>query len=217
MGGGSATYPATLSKSGAGNVLFGGLITQTANNSAAIDFSVGNPTVEMRGGINASAYTWPQVNFKSGTGQWKFTTNNQTLGGSFFRTNPFDASILISGAITLTLSKSSEVTAYNGVINGDNVNSKFLMNTNATIQYNPSTQPMATGILDTFTNLNTWIYGLNNQDVKGNPTAGQFQQYRNLTLNGTGTKTLQGNINVQNTYTLTSPATLALNGYTKTP
>jgi hypothetical protein len=68
---------------------------------------------------------------------------------------------------------------------------------------------MATGILDTSTNLNTWIYGSGSQDVKGNI-------YRNLTFNGGGTKTLQGNVSVQNTYTLISPATVNLNGFALT-
>jgi hypothetical protein len=75
---------------------------------------------------------------------------------------------------------------------------------------------MATGILDTSTNLNTWIYGLSNQDIKGSPTTSPKQVYRNLTLNGGGTKTLQGYVSVQNTYTLTAPASVNLNGYTIT-
>jgi hypothetical protein len=75
---------------------------------------------------------------------------------------------------------------------------------------------MATGILDTSTKLNTWIYGLNNQNIKGSPTISPKQVYRNLTLNGTGVKTLQGYVSVLNTYTLTAPATLALNGFTLT-
>jgi len=85
-----------------------------------------------------------------------------------------------------------------------------------TMNYQSATQPMATGILNTSTNLNTWIYGLNNQDIKGSPTISPKQVYRNLTLNGTGTKTLQGYVSVLNTYTLTAPATLLNNGFTLT-
>jgi hypothetical protein len=69
------------------------------------------------------------------------------------------------------------------------------------INYQNATQPMAIGILDTSTNANTWIYGLNNQDIKGSPTISPKQVYRNLTLNGTGVKTLQGYVSVLNTYT----------------
>ena len=106
-----------------------------------------------------------------------------------------------------------------GTINGNNASSTFAMGTASgtnTLNYQSATQPMATGVLNTSTNLNTWIYGLNNQDIKGSPTTSPKQVYRNLTLNGTGVKTLQGYVSVQNTYTLTAPATLALNGFTLT-
>jgi hypothetical protein len=129
----------------------------------------------------------------------------------------WNCSIVISGAITLTLSTQGTNFTSNGVINGTVAGSTLLMGASANLFYNNTTQPMATGVLDTSTNLNTFIYGSGNQQVKGNPIAGQFQQYRNLTLNGGGNKTLQGNINVQNTYTVTAPAALVLNGFTKTP
>jgi hypothetical protein len=209
-----------LSKTGVGNVLFVGTIG-TGSNSTAIDFSVGNPTVELRGGITTN-FILPAA-IKTGTGQWTFSTNNQSILGQ--NSLQFDCPILISGAITLTIGTQSTTVAYNnifnGVVNGNNASSKLatsLAGTSIlTITYNNTTQPMATGILDTSTNLNTFIYGAGNQQVKGNPGVGLFQQYRNLTLNGGGNKTLQGNINVQNTYTVTAPAALVLNGFTKTP
>ena len=69
---------------------------------------------------------------------------------------------------------------------------------------------MITGLIDTSTTLNTWTYGLNgNQNI----TPGT---YRNLTLNTGGIKTLQGNVSVVNTYTLTAPATVATNGFALT-
>ena len=90
------------------------------------------------------------------------------------------------------------------------------MNASSIMTYNSATKPMATGILDTSTNLNTWIYGNANQDILGGASTGAKQVYRNLTLNGGGTKTLQGYVSVLNTYTLTAPATLNNNGYTLT-
>lgn len=199
-----------LTKSGAGNVIFKGALQGTnfvATNGGIVDFSVGNPTVECRGGIyfvnnsNNAIYT--------GTGLWSFTTNNQVIdwnfgsgGGMIFTSN-----VLISGAITLSVNRT---TTFNGIVYGDNASSKLLAGTiTPTITYNSATQPMSTGILDTSTNLNTWIYGNSNQNIKGGT-------YRNLTLNGGGTKTLQGNVSVQNTYTLTAPATLNNNGFTLT-
>jgi hypothetical protein len=105
---------------------------------------------------------------------------------------------------------------FNNSLNGNNANSKVLISANSVVTHNGATQPMATGILDTSTNLNTWIYGNLNQDIKGSPTISPKQVYRNLTLNGTGVKTLQGYCSVLNTYTLTSPAVVNNNGYTIT-
>ena len=106
---------------------------------------------------------------------------------------------------------------FTGLLDGSDAVSTFRMGTGTpTVSYRNATQPMATGVLDTSTNANTWIYGLNNQDIKGSPTISPKQVYRNLTLNGTGVKTLQGYCSVLNTYTLTAPASLNLNGYTLT-
>jgi len=212
---GISTITGLLSKTGAGNILFVGNVAL----GTGVNFSGGNPTIEFRGGISNQNNS-PTSNF--GTGLITFSTNNQNLnnGVSPIQGFTFNNNILINGAITLQTSRTGGggySGVFNGTINGNNVNSKFLMGTDTpTINYRNATQPMATGILDTSTNLNTWIYGGGSQDVKGSPTTSPKQVYRNLTLNGGGTKTLQGYVSVLNTYTLTSPATLALNGYTLT-
>lgn len=205
-----------LNKTGSGNVIFGGTVTYTGNTLPSIDFSVGNPTVTVRNGLRFAATA--NTAFKSGTGVWTFDTNNQSIQ-SGNATVTFDCPITISGAITLTHSFSSgtfSTLILKGVLNGNNASSNFTNGAGCTINYQNATQPMVTGILDTSTNLNTWIYGSGNQDIKGSPTTSPKQVYRNLTLNGGGVKTLQGYVSVQNTYTLTSPATLALNGFTLT-
>jgi hypothetical protein len=195
----------TILKSGAGNVLFVGAI----QNVTTINTSGGNANVECRGGISGTG----GGNFSCGTGVFSFTTNNQSI----ISLGPtFNSKVLISGAITVTFGASGYTTIFNDSVDGDNANSKLLIAASASVNYKSATQPMATGILDTSTNLNTWIYGLNNQDIKGGLTILTKQVYRNLTLNGTGVKTLQGYVSVQNTYTLTAPATLALNGFTLT-
>jgi hypothetical protein len=200
----------TLSKnSSTGSLLFIGVL------AANINFT-GNPAVELRGGMNFGNNT-----INTGTGTWTFTTNNQNLSNTVGNvyTPTFSCSILISG-ITLTNRNNAfaQTLIITGVLNGTNASSIFIMGTGPTptVNYRNTTQPMATGVLDTSTNLNTWIYGLNNQDIKGSPTISPKQVYRNLTLNGTGVKTLQGYVSVLNTYTLTAPATLALNGFTLT-
>lgn len=211
---GTSTISGTLLKSGSGNILFIGNVQV----GVAIDFSGGNPTIEFRGGIS-NQNNAPASNF--GTGLITFSTNNQSLNNGVTPVTgfTFNNNILISGAITLQTSRTltSYSGVFNGSINGDNVNSKFLMGTDTpTITYRNATQPMATGVLDTSTNINTWIYGLNNQNILGGLTILTKQVYRNLTLNGTGVKTLQGYVSVLNTYTLTSPASVNLNGYTIT-
>jgi hypothetical protein len=200
----------SLTKSGSGSILFKGALQGSNGVIAAggvVDFSVGNPLVECRGGIYLVNNGTDPI--KTGTGTWTFTTNNQVIdwnagsGGAMI----FSCNVLISGAITLSLNR---VVTFNQSVDGNNASSRLLVGTNTpTITYNAATRPMVTGLLDTSTNLNTWIYGNSNQDIKGGT-------YRNLTLNGGGTKTLQGNVSVQNTYTLTSPATLNNNGFTLT-
>lgn len=218
---GNTTANGIISKTGAGNLLFIGnlLWGGTAGAGSGGGFALtGNPTLEFRGGITVGTYGMYSA-FNTGTGTITFSTNNQTvvLGKSFGNTT-YNNNIIISGAITVTMSyfSGSGSVFLAGSINGDNASSTLRIAASATTNYQNATQPMATGVLDTSTNLNTWIYGLNNQNIKGSPTTSPKQVYRNLTLNGTGVKTLQGYVSVLNTYTLTAPATLALNGFTLT-
>jgi hypothetical protein len=203
----------TLSKNGAGNIIFTGTIDYR-NSSASINFT-GNPSVELKNGIN---FINPGTT-QTGTGTWTFSTNSQSIsniaGNSVTLT--FNCLILVSGTITLTIGGGNFTYTFvsNGLINGNNAGSTLRLGTNSpTLNYQNTTQPMATGVLDTSTNLNTFIYGAGNQQVRG----GTPQQYRNLRFSGSGTtKTLQGNINVQNTYTVDAGVTVNLNGFTKTP
>jgi len=212
---GATQINGVIRKTGAGNILFVGNVLFGGpgggpGSTGTFDFS-GNPNVEFRGGITAGTYGTYQF-LNTGTGQWKFSINNQTFQfGSAVNSFNITCTILIDGAITLSIVNrdSAVYFPFTNTINGNNANSKLLVLASAVVYYNASTQPMATGILDTSTNLNTWIYGSGSQDIKGGT-------YRNLTLSGGGTKTLQGNVSVQNTYTLTSPATLNLNGFTLT-
>jgi hypothetical protein len=208
-------YP--LQKSGSGNVTFVGLISCGNGfvTRKALNFSIGNPSVEVRGGISFTQQG--STTFLTGNGTWTFTTNSQNITSTAGIASPqFDCPILISGAITINqvnTSTSSFVITFTNTINGNDINSKYTMGTFTTIQntatYNSATQPMATGVLDTSTNLNTFIYGNGNQDIRGG-------NYRNLTFNGGGVKTLQGNVVKTGTYVLTPPATVNLNGFTLT-
>jgi hypothetical protein len=212
LGDGSSAYDGIFSKQSYGTILFRGAITPRTTSSFILD---GNPLVECRGGISSpSALSF--ATFRSGTGTWTFTTNNQSIGSTSLT---FDAPILIDSGITLNIGGTYGTTVtLNNTINGLSGTSKLLLSgtTAPILNYQSSTQPMAIGVLDTSTNLNTWVYGNSNQDIKGNLSILTKQVHRNLILNGGGTKTLLGFVSVLNTYTLTSPATLALNGFTLT-
>ncbi|MGZ3872042.1 MAG: hypothetical protein ACXVJD_03940, partial [Mucilaginibacter sp.] len=188
-------------KSGPGKLIFVGAFN-TGN--CAIDLTGGNPDMEFRGGFSANAYF-----INSGTGTWKFTTNNQSINISANNTGTFNAPILISGPITLTNnSNSSNLFATSGPINGDNASSTFV---NAgKLQYYSVQQPMQVGLLDCYTTVNTFYYCLSGDQ---NVTPGT---YRNLSLFGSGIKKLLGNVSVLNSYGLTAPAILDTNGFSLT-
>ncbi len=204
----------SLLKSGAGNVLFGELLDMSANSTQTLDFSVGNPTVELRGGIT---FNTEGPVLKTGTGQWSFTTNNQSVSNAVINVSSpastfiFDAPILISGAITLTVTQAASFVSnvvFKNNVTGNNASST--LDNRTTINYQYVIAPMLTGILQTNAAANTFLYNrAGDQDIKGGT-------YRTLTLAGSGIKTLQGNVVAATAYTLTAPATLNLNGFTRT-
>lgn len=206
--------------SSTGAVLFVGLLDGwTQTQFGFIDFSAGNPNVELRGGLKAT-YGTGSI-FKTGTGTWKFSTNNQTITCGPTITSQFDCLVLISGAITVTLSPGStgSILQFNGVINGDNAGSILdnrMTGGTASTVINNATAPMSTGKLYCNQAANLFIYGLaGNQDITV-PTDPTNPGYSSLTLNGSGAKRLLGNVSVKGTYTLTPPATLNYNGFSLT-
>jgi len=186
------------------NVLVVGLCTFSNGTvgSLGCDFRFGNPDFEFRGGLFIHAFS----NY-TGTGVFKFTTNNQTIDMNVINGGSMDCDILIDG-ITLTWIDGAIInTNYiNGVINGTSFDST-LINKGIIGVANPQ-QPMLAGILNTYDFANTVLYIKDGaQDIKPGT-------YKNLTLAGSGTKKLLGNVVVKNTYTLTSSAILDLNGFT---
>lgn len=199
-----------IGKTGAGNILFGGLVSffGLSGGSTSGLFLTGNPTVELRGGLLTGAF---QTDF-TGSPVVNVTTNNQSFTNGWPNQNIINYDINIVGAITLTTLTTNASTGciweFGGVLNGNNVASTVL--NGGRIRYNNAATPMATGVLDTSTTAgNTFIYGNGNQNIKGGT-------YRNLTFNGGGVKTLQGNVIKTGTYILTAPATVNLNGFTLT-
>jgi hypothetical protein len=203
----SATAGAALliRNPGSGSVLFSGSVDQNLN------FSGSTGTTEFRNGLDNNT----NPSFFTGTGNWIFSTNNQGLNITYSGVKDFDCSITVSGSITLSIPAAGPgIVTHNfrGPLNGTVANSRFLMNTNSSLNYYNSATPMATGILDVTSSLGTtFIYASGSQDVKGGT-------YRNLTfLNGL--KTLQGNVSVLGTFSTGSGATsgsINYNGFTLT-
>lgn len=201
----------SLTKSGSGTVIFGGLV-RSDYQSYTIDFSVGNPTVEVRNGMELNSQD--PLRFKAGSGSWNFTTNNQFFGNTAYGGNyVFSGSFIVGNDITLTHNGNAYNVYILGALNGSNANSKYYMAGSSNIVYYYNSQiPMQTGILDvTGSTTTTFIYASGSQNVKGGI-------YRNLTfLNGL--KTLQGNVSVLGTFSTGSGATSGsfnLNGFTLT-
>ena len=196
---------AVLLKNGSGNVIFANtLIFTNALTASIIDFSIGNPTIEMRNGIatnNGATYS-----FALGTNTLTLSTNNQTLTPA-----PVTIAnqIVISGAITVSFNSNFTIT---GSLNGNNAAST--LNNIGLVAYKILNAPMVTGILQTNNAANIWQYNLTgNQNVAGGT-------YRIIEFGGSGVKTLQGNVVVNVTaggsQSTTGTATINLNGFTIT-
>lgn len=156
--------------------------------------------VEMRAGYD----------YYSGAGTLGDGTINfigsQSLGGNGILGLP---NVVISAGDTLTLSSGGAI--INGVLNGASSLSVFDNRSTVGLNYKNATAPMLTGILQLTAAPNLFLYSLNGaQDIKGG-------NYSSLTLNTGGVKKLLGNINVAVTYLVSAPATINLNGFTKTP
>jgi hypothetical protein len=194
-------------KSGPGKITYGGLVYLNASSAGfKYDYS-GNPTVEYKAGMGTNDNYSALSN--SGTGSWIFSTSpNQNID---LGTPNFSASILISGSVTLNLVRPPSV--FIGTINGTTTESIFSIPASTTFTYRNAQQPMLTGSLYASASANTVVYSLSGSQFIATPSG---SIYRNLTLAGSGSKTLTGNVSVQNTFTTSSLITLVTGSYTLT-
>lgn len=204
-----------LSKNASGNLLFGGLVDIRGIRAGLV--LTGNPNVEFRGGIEHDNNQSGISLYNTGTGTWSFTTNNQEVTHRFSTLErTWNCNVVIDGIELTFNTDATKVQTMNGSINGTNALS-ILKTLGLRLNHNDSNAPMITGKL--YTNqdtLNTFAYTrAGNQDIKV-PDDPINPGYRNLTLAGSGAKRLLGNVSVKGTYTLTSPATIDLNGFTLT-
>jgi hypothetical protein len=199
----STTQAGAITKTGSGSVSF--VDISLSNGSAVIDFTLGNPVVNLAGSLTGQVHSG--INFGSNVINI-LQTIAFALNGPAFVPWSCTTNILIATGKTLTnvgTGATSGGIALTGTINGASGTSKF--DNRSIFKQGNAQQPMQTGILECNAAANTFDYshtGL--QDV----TPGT---YRNLTFSGSGAKKLLGNVSVINTYTLTNPATLNSNGF----
>ena len=176
FGVGTSSY--NFSKSGVGKLLFIGAVAINSNTH----FSSNITNIEIRGGANLSGLGG-YVIFNCPV---SFTTNSQTLAGS---NTIFNNSIIISGAITITNTNNSLY--LNNGVNGDNINST--LNNNGFIYVGSPNTIMNSGIFNYMNTASSSIGYVLNSDFTL-----PYVTYGNLTIMGTGIKTLSGNTTVLN-------------------
>ncbi len=188
----------SLLKSGAGNVTFIGNVSfqNAPAYKSILDFSGGNPNVELRGGISVIGGVPPEQ-FKTGTGTWTFSTNNQSISGGLPDWT-FDSPIVITGGITLSLiNVGADIRIrLNNTITGVSGTDKFLLgNGSATyrsiVRFNTTSTTMSTGIFDFTTNQDSCIEYAYNGDYSI-----PYSTYQHLTIGGSGTKTASSNLQI---------------------
>jgi hypothetical protein len=164
--------------SSTGSILFAGNVDFEGNSN----FS-GNPNVEFRAGM-----TIHTVSLITGSGVFSFTTNNQTITCSAYLGGAWNASIVVTGAITLTLAGSYTFIT-NSTINGTLSSSTFNNSGILYLAYNAT--PMATGVFNyNYTSTSTLGYTFNGAFTL------PYTSFANLVIAGAGIKTLAGNTTV---------------------
>ncbi len=179
-----------------GTNLFVGPVTIYAG--GAWNFS-GNGAAELRNGL-----TYNGVSFNSGTGAYSFTKNNQNIAGS--SQIVFNGSVLIGTNVTLTNNNSFAVSGvtFKAALNGTDGTSKYVNQVITSYEWTHSAYgaPMSTGILDATYTGNTFRYSGAVQDI----TAGTYYY---LEINGSGSKTFNGNVNVNSNLNVLNGTTIA--------
>ena len=170
----------------------------TINPGGAWNFS-GNGAVEFRNGLTHNG-----TSFNSGNGTYSFTTNNQNIDG----TSPvtFSGNVFISANISLTNKDSASGTGVTlkGSIAGANSTSKYINQGITSYEY--SALPVNPGILDASYPGNTFRYSGGTQSISGD------NDYYNLVITGSGSKTFNSDINVKGDLTVSNNTTIAFGG-----
>jgi len=208
---GIITLSGSLLKSGGGIVNLNTLTNQ--NSTGSISFT-GSPTINLSGNVTGDSRSG--INLGSGTvnitsnlnfGIWNAGNTTITIGTNI---------VIASGVIFTNTGLSTTVggLTLTGTITGAGDTAIFI---NASVlNHQNATAPMTTGNFYCNQTVNTVVYGLSGNQNITSPSDPSSPGYYNLTLNGSGAKTLLENVSVKSAFTLTSPATLNSNGYALT-
>ena len=206
---GTCYYAGSLLKSGNGTVNLNVLSPQ--NSTGSISFT-GSPTVNLSGSISGDSRAG--INLGAGTVNIVSSINiGVWVGGNVALSITWN--ILIASGVTLTNTGMNAATGgltTTGTINGADSTSVFI--NESIFNYQNAIAPMATGSLYCNQAENTFVYGLSGAQNITVPSDPVSPGYYNLTLQGSGLKSLTGNTGYFDTYILVSPAKLNLNSYT---
>ncbi|MCW3111358.1 MAG: hypothetical protein JWQ09_5864 [Segetibacter sp.] len=185
-----------ISKTGSGALLFKGNVVF----GHGLMNLPGNPSIEFQGGVQF--LNLPATGANLGTGQLKFTTNNQNINNCIWT---LTTSILISGAITVTNMNFGSVSIPAGLyIQGDNAASAFV--NSATLNMFDATAPLPLSTtMGVFTPTATGsILGFM---MASNYTL-PYTSFQGLIIGGTGIKSLPANTTIAQS--LSTPSTASL-------
>lgn len=186
----------TLAKSGAGNLLFVGLVTASFTANTSWNFS-GNPDIEFRGGYKMYGFSFTGI-FNTGTGNWTFTTNDQSILSSNNSTGivSYNCNLIVAGAITVTLDGGHPI-RLNQSLTGTLSTSTFKIGSLSvsSLYFNNAAYPvMATGILD-----KSSVLGVVGYIFNGTYSL-PYTTYGGLYIAGTGIKSTSGNTTLSGTF-----------------
>ncbi|MDP4210829.1 MAG: gliding motility-associated C-terminal domain-containing protein [Bacteroidota bacterium] len=193
---GLTSISGTLSdNNAAGTNLFEGSVT--INSGGSWNFS-GNSNVELRNGLTHNG-----TSFNSGTGQYFFSTNAQTIDGSSEIT--LKGNVLIGSGVQLTNKNTSNGTGttIQGTLKG--VNAISIYRNEGITSYENSAEPMNTDKLDATFAGNIFRYSGAAQTI----AAGSNGTYHHLVITGSNNKTFNGDVTVNGDLTVQNSTTIA--------
>ncbi len=180
-----------------GKTIFTGGLTLGNGGSNVFDFSAGNADVEFQnGGIVHNNSFNGASRFRSGTGTWRFTTNNQSINDS--NANgilPFRGDIFVDNNITLTIGQGVgtriTVQVYGNTIAGNASSNVIVKDRLYFMTQTAADNFMLGGLFDFHTF--SWSEHRIGYVFNGNYTIPAYSSFGGLYVTGTGTKTLSIN------------------------